>query len=106
MSFAVIAVVGISTAVSIGTTVYQAKEARKAQAKADEEQKRQELQAELETKQVKSELIKSKDEAKFEETKDVGTGTSLTDLFVGGSAGKKTTTGLSGTSAIQNTLGV
>ena len=108
MSMAIIGVVGIAVgaAVSVGTTVYQADQAKKAQRKAEEEQKRQELQAELEQKQIKSELVASKDEAKFEEAKDVGTGTSLTDLFVGGSAGREATTGLAGTKTIQSTLGV
>ncbi len=104
---AITAVLGIvSAATTIGTTAYQARETRKAQKKASEEVERQELQARLEAKKLGFELATSKDEAKFEEAKDVGTGTSLTDLFVGGSAGREATTGLAGTKTIQSTLGV
>ncbi len=106
MSFAVIAVAGIGAAVSIGTTAYQTRETKKAQKKASEEAEKQELQARLEAKKLGFELATSKDEVKFEEAKDVGTGTSLTDLFVGGSAGREATTGLAGTKTIQSTLGV
>ena len=104
---AIIAVVGIGVglATSVGTTAYQADQAKKAQKKADEEVQRQELQAELESTKIKADLQQSDDVAKFE-VADTGVGTSLSDLFVSPTEKKKSTTGIAGTDTIQNTLGV
>ena len=114
MSMGTIAVIGLAVgaAVSIGTTIYTTNEAKKAaeeaQRKAELEKKKQKKEMELQDKYTKEQLAISEEDAKFE-TADVADGVSMTDLFMGGGSSSDTkpkSTGISGTSPVENTLGV